>query len=158
MSDEQVRTSTWVGFCVLGAIVMIVGFFVTGLIEMLVGALACALIIPAISHIYNCSEGWPRVTLTLITISLGVLAFFTTACAMGGAFIDGRVGIALSGVAALLFKPFLYSSLATQFGVGFFTSARPQRGGDSGKRLWLIGRIGIGVAVCLLTGLSLIHI
>ncbi len=141
LSKEEIRTSTWVGICTLLALGMVATFFLTGTIEFLGAGLCFALVIPPITRIYACEEGWPRNTLTLISAGLLGVGLFIVTCLLAGHFIGGRQGDILIGAGLFFFLPFVYSSVAAQFGVGFLTSAHPRRGSDSGRLVWIIGGI-----------------
>jgi len=152
LSDEQIRTSTWVGLCVLGTVAMLTLYFVQGSFEYLMGAIACGLLIPAISQIYNCSPGWPRSLLALISIALGFVAAVIIACLVGSVLVSGQPGRVLEAIAVRLVLPFVYSAVATQFGVNYLVTVRPIRGANSGKLLWRAGLAVLAVAGLLLTG------
>ena len=154
LSDEEIRTSTWVGICTFLAIAMVITFFVTGTFEYLGAGLCFALVIPPISRIYACEEGWPRNTLILISAGLLGVGLFVVACFLSGHFIGGNIGDVLGGCGVFFFQPFVYASLATQFGVGFLTSAQPRRGGSSGRLVWIIGGIVLAVLALGMVGFT----
>lgn len=144
LSKEEVKTSTWVGVCVVLAAIMLIGYLATGTAEYLLGGVSFALIVPPISKIYDCDEGWPRTTLSLISIGMLGAGVFMVTCMLSGAWVPGRVGRALSGSGAVFFFPLLICSIATQFGVNFLVNARPKRTESSGKLLWTLGLVAIG--------------
>ncbi len=145
LSKEEVKTSTWVGVCVVLALGMLISYLATGTREYLLGGITFALIIPPISRIYDCEEGWPRNTLALISIGMLGTGILVVASLLLGAWIPGEPGLALVGMGALLFLPLLVCSLATQFGMNFLISATPKRTESNGKLVWSIGLITLGL-------------
>ena len=150
LSDEQVRTSTWVGMCVLGSVGMLVAYFFAGSFEFLGCALAFALVIPPISRIYNCSPGWPRSTLALISIALGIWGAIISICLIVGLFCPEEIRAKLIGCVDVVFLPFIYSSVATQFGTSYFMSVQPRLGTDQGDQVWKYGLVAISIATLLM--------
>ncbi|WP_372721778.1 tetratricopeptide repeat protein [Novipirellula sp.] len=146
LSEHQIRSSTWVGVCVLSGIVLVAGYFVTGSSPLLGCALACMLLIPPLGRIYSCQEGWPRATLSLTTIALGFLAVVVVASSFGSYFIEGNVSRGLRDIAGLFFTPLLYGSIAAQFLTNALVSVSPKRGTDTGKMVWIIGGTLLGLA------------
>lgn len=154
LSKEEVKTSTWVGVCVLLALVMLITYAVTGTSEYLLGGICFALIVPPISKVYDCDEGWPRNTLALISIGTLGAGIIIATCMLLGAWIPGRPGRALVGSGAIFFFPLLIVSIATQFGINFLISAKPKRTESKGKLVWILGLIGIGLLWIVMIGFT----
>lgn len=154
LSPEEIRTSTWVGLCVLFALVMVSLYFVTGTPEFAVAALCFALIIPPLTSIYSCQEGWPRNTLTLITIGMLGVGTFVGSCLAVGTFVGGDSGKAIAGSGLVFFYPLVITSLALQFGMSFFVNARPRRDGSTGKLVWVIGGFLLALLAVIMIGFT----
>ncbi|MEM8678335.1 MAG: tetratricopeptide repeat protein [Planctomycetota bacterium] len=153
LSKQEIRTSNWVGLCVLGCLALLIPFFVTGSIEFAGSALACALIIPPLANTHSCQPGWPRATIILVTIALGAMAGCIIASSLLGLFLGGRTRELLLGVAGLLFVPFVISALLSQFLVSFLASVRPIKGTHTERWVWVIGGSLIAIGVIALVGL-----
>lgn len=151
LSDEQIRTSTWVGLCVVGSVGMLIAYFFAGSFEFLGCALAFALIIPPISRVYNCSEGWPRSTLALISIAMGIWGAIISTCLIVALLSDERLRIPLMECADSFFLPFVYASIAVQFGTQYFATVQPRLGTDHGQQVWRYGLVAIAIV-----GLSMV--
>ena len=139
LSEHQIRSSTWVGVCVLSGILLVAAYFVTGSEPLLGCALAAMLLIPPLGRVYSCEEGWPRATLSLVTIALGFLALVVVSTLLGSYLIEGKVSAGLRGIGGLFFTPLLYGSIAAQFLTNALMSASPKRGTDTGKMVWIVG-------------------
>ena len=160
LSDEEIRTSTWVGLCVLGSLSMLGCYFVTGSATFLQTAFACALIIPPLAALYHCEEGWPRAVITLITIGLGGLALLIAATMIGSYFFEGQAAARLENVGLLLSLPFVVGAIATQFLVSFLASATPRRGSESARIVWWVGGLFLAVgaiAILAVTCLGVLY-
>ncbi len=130
LSREQIVTSTWVGFCVLGAITFL-GIYVSGIFPEnsgpLFGALACVFMIPPLSNIYHCEPGKPRTLILLVAAAMGLVGFFASVPLLVFAILPGSLGalIALPTLASI--KVFPYMALGSQVAVNMLVMARPQR-------------------------------
>jgi len=124
LSREEIITSNWTGLCLFGAIVSLAFFFATGALGALVAALACGLTIPPLSVIYRCDEGWPRKTMTLVTIAVAGMGL---SCAgltfFGPLLVGGGNGDRLAGIGMNLFMPFILCAIGSQFAANALVSA-----------------------------------
>ena len=152
LSDEAIRTSNWVGLCVLGACAFLAGYFYGGTREFLGCALACGLIIPPLARIYDTQPGWPRAVLSLMTLALGGLAIVITVTLFVGHFVDGKLGQALTTAGLVFFLPFVVGAIAAQFAVNYLVSVQPTRGTQSGQIVWWVGGAMLAVAALLIVG------
>jgi tetratricopeptide (TPR) repeat protein len=119
LTPAQLAASTWVGICLLGAI--LAGF--VGLIlfseGILLGAAVCACLVIPVTGIFNCPTGWPRrfcIVYTLILAMLGAASAVLLLAAVGmphkehdwyrswgwGLFLAFVFGAFMSGSVALL--------------------------------------------------------
>jgi tetratricopeptide (TPR) repeat protein len=127
LSREQVVTSNWVGACVVGALVSLGVYFGFQAEGALISALACGLIIPPLSQIYLCEEGWPRITMVLITVALATAGFASAALVLSASLVQGDDARMLRGLGGMLFFPFIIGALASQFAANVLVSAVPRR-------------------------------
>lgn len=139
LSSEEIRTSTWVGCCVVAALIGLVFFAITSDFFFLMAALTAGLLIPPISRIDSCSEGWPRATISLITIGLGFLSFVIVSTSLLGFVVGGQSGNTIQGIGGIFFFPCIVGAVATQFLINYLVSVSPRRGTDTGRIVWLIG-------------------
>lgn len=143
LSKNEIRTSTWVGVCVVMAAGLLIHFAFTRFVESFFGGMCFILIVPPLSRIYDCDEGWPRNTLALITIGMMGTGAIVVASMVLGAFLAGEVGKVLAGIGVLLFLPLAVCSVITQFATSYFVSARPKKTQSKGQMLWVLGWIGL---------------
>ncbi|TWU17631.1 lipoprotein NlpI [Novipirellula galeiformis] len=146
LSKEQIRTSNWVGVCVLSGIMLVVAYFATGAAALLGCALACVLLIPPLGGIYRCQQGWPRATLSLVTIALGFMAAVVVSTLLVSHWLTHDIRRPLQGIGLLYFTPLLYGSIGAQFLTNALVSATPKRGTHTEKKVWVIGGTLLGIA------------
>jgi tetratricopeptide (TPR) repeat protein len=139
LSREEIVTSNWVGLCVLVSLVSIIGYFVTGRTDFLMGAAASIFVVPPLAHIYTTHEGWPRVAVTVMTLGLAGWAAVIITSLVVASFVAGKLVIALQGLAASAFLPFVIGAIAAQVGVNAMANVRPRHGSMTTKKAWLIG-------------------
>lgn len=86
LSREEISTSNWVGGALLLAIVILpFSFFYESLLFV---ALMCGLMSLPLAHIYDCDAGWPRKTLALITLGMGLLALASSGLMLTGEILE----------------------------------------------------------------------
>jgi tetratricopeptide (TPR) repeat protein len=123
LSDDQVRSSNWVGACLFAAIALLATYFLTGIDELITGALAFGLLLIPVSAVHRCDRGWPRQMMTYYTLALLVLAVV----AIGSAFVPGGRSSAFSPIAGLCAVFFLLGTLGSAFVANGLMAARPRK-------------------------------
>lgn len=129
LSREQIVTSTWVGCCVLAALIFL-GVFFSGLFPdnygPLFGAMACVFMIPPLSNIYNCEPGRPRILIVLVTAIMGLVGFFSSVPLLLFPVLPESLAglLALPTIASL--KAFPLVALGSQIAVNFLVMSRPR--------------------------------
>ncbi|MFT7644183.1 MAG: tetratricopeptide (TPR) repeat protein, partial [Pirellulaceae bacterium] len=155
LNAEEISTSNWVGLCVLGAVTGILVYCFTGTQVFLLCALAPALVIPPLAACYSCSEGWPRITIRLLSFGLGIFATALIILSMLGHFyLTGYRSLALQGIVDVIFTVFLVAAIGTQFATNYLVSVRPRRTKSSPLMLWLCGVACIGVLIVGIVGFN----
>ena len=139
LSKVEIRTSTWVGCCVVSVLIGLVFYAFSNNAFFLLAALTSGLLIPPISRIYSCDEGWPRATITLTTIALGMLAIVITGTTLLGFAVGGVSGRAIQGIGFDYVYPCAIGALGSQFLVNYLMSVSPRRGTNTGRWVWLVG-------------------
>lgn len=152
LSQEEKRTSTWVGLALLSTAVCLLGWMFTGSYNWLSVALSSALTIPALSSYYSSEEGWPRALHGLLILVLMILGSIFLIGMFGNLFIGGAIGRAFEIVGLMADVPFLFLAIASQFGVNFLVMANPRKGTHAAKLTWIIG----GSIVAVLLGVFLL--
>lgn len=147
LSEEQTRISTWVGICVLALVVLGGLWLITGGPQFMICAVMCLLTIPPITRYYSASEGWPRATLTIIILGLGIAAIILSGTILTASFSYYNRGVRLLDSIKDLLLPFMYTALAAQFATQYLTSVRPNRLNNSTRFVWIAG----GVLLALMT-------
>ena len=94
LSREEIVTSNWVGLAVVAALLLLIASFALPEPSLVLAALGCALTVPPLSAIYHCDQGWPRTTLTLITVAIGGLTAFGAALVLCDSFLLGGDSLA----------------------------------------------------------------
>jgi len=127
LSKDEKITGTWVGLCLLGAILGLAGAVAGVGTACLPIALVCALLIPPISRIQGTEPGWPRLSMVAITAGLALLGMAAVTCiAMG--IEDGTVTQRrFSALGGLLIVCFVVAALASQLVANAQASIRPSR-------------------------------
>ena len=150
LSREELVTSNWVGLCLLGALISLGAYFISGAEELLGCALAAGLMIPSLGAIYACDEGWPRVSIILITIALGGLALVLVLSCLSARFLlNGLQANAMSGVAIFTLTVFIYAAIASQFAANWLAAAKPRKDGVSQRKAWGIGLCALAAGAML---------
>ena len=158
LSAEEIRTSTWVGLCVGGALTMLGCYFATDSPVFLQTAFACALIIPPISALYHCEEGWPRAVITLIAIGLAGLGFLISLTMVGSYFFTGEAADRLTSIGILLSLPFVIGAIASQFSINFLASAQPRRGSESATVVWWVGGLILVIGAMVILAMTVLGV
>ena len=127
LSREQIVTANWVGACLIGVLVSLVLYVGLRADGALISALACGLLIPPLSTISHCAEGWPRTSMFLITLALALTGFGSALLVSLSAVMAGEGAIALGNLGWTLFLPFIVGSLAAQFAANALVSAVPRK-------------------------------
>lgn len=128
LSKHEKITAGLVGVCVLGALTCVASLFlVTPDSEWLVPAtIVCVLLIPPISQIFNCAEGWPRIAMAAITmLMLGAGVLGVTGLALTDPDDEDLKGVRALG--QLMFVGFVIAALASQFIANALAGLRPRR-------------------------------
>lgn len=120
LSREQTVASNWFGLCLLVALASLgvcvfKGFNTPWLILALVAGL---MLLPA-STVYRCHEGWPRMTMGAIAISLALLGI--------GAVVAEFIGTDSSKMGDDLLGLFFVGWVATTWGANVLVMQRPRR-------------------------------
>lgn len=124
LSREEIITSNWVGFCVLGVFAAVAGFFLTGADGAIVAAFAFGLTIPALSVVYRCDEGWPRTAMILIAVGVGGMGLLSAGLiSLGPLLAEGNNGVRLANIGQSLFMPFLLCAIGSQFAANALVGA-----------------------------------
>jgi tetratricopeptide (TPR) repeat protein len=112
LSRDQRVGANWVGVLLLAALVCLVLALTTNIPATLLAAVCLVGMVPAVSTVFRCPEGWPRLlmagyALALLAIAAGIVGSFAVALrtgqrpelgeTLGPVFV---VGVILSGVAA----------------------------------------------------------
>ncbi|QDU97576.1 tetratricopeptide repeat protein [Lignipirellula cremea] len=139
LSREEIVTSNWVGISILGAACCLGAWLVLGESQFLLSALACAFLIPALSTIYACKAGWPRIVMVLVAMALGGLAGVVIASAIGMSLSQGAVQMACDGVGSWAFLLCAGGTLLSQFGANALAAVKPRQGSVSPTLVWAIG-------------------
>ncbi len=128
LSRDEVRTANIVGICLVGIVAFVGAFIILGQGWWLLAALACLLVIPPVSRIYDCHEGWPRKTLVGISIGLATMALSIVGMGIALAVTEG----ALANVIKLAIVAFFYATIgcgiAAQFATNYLLGVRPRLG------------------------------
>jgi tetratricopeptide (TPR) repeat protein len=127
LSREQTITSNWVGACVLGTLISLILLFGFGADGAMISAITCGLLIPPLSAIYHCSEGWPRTSMFWITVALAGVGLGSALLVSSSALVQGDLAQLLKGLGWALFLPFVLGSLASQFAANALVSAVPRK-------------------------------
>lgn len=85
------------------------------------------LLIPPLSPIYRCDEGWPRNVMILITVALAIFGQSGATLAILSDFVDGDGGEALFAVGILLFLPAALGALASQIAANLLMNVAPRK-------------------------------
>ena len=141
LSDEEKRTSTWVGIALLTALVFFGAFCFSGEFKYVFGSLACALMIPLLSTYYGSSEGWPRAIHGLLILFILSMGIITIVALLGESLTQGPLSFSLNAIGGLVVLPFVYSAIASQFAVNFLIMARPRKGTQAARNVWIAGGI-----------------
>lgn len=126
LSREQIITSNWIGLCLAGGILSLVAFVIWRADWQLVLTIVWAAMMLPLSSIYNCESGWPRITMILSTIGVGLIGLAATAMLFIGGSL-GAGGQVLSNLGGGVFTGFCYSIVLMQFVSVVMSQARPRR-------------------------------
>lgn len=126
LSREQIVTSNWVGLCVLGAVSSLIAYFATGSDDFLISALVSGLMIPSLTSVYNCDEGWPRNWMIVITVGLFLLGALSIGLMVGLPFLAEDAAKVAAKLGGGCFLAFVLSAIASQFAANALISARPR--------------------------------
>lgn len=159
LTPEQIRTSNWVGICVLGAVVFLVLFVVRSFPyghndwdwDSLLCAIACLLTIPPLANIYTCDAGWPRAMVIEITLALAILAVIILVCLPFAWIAFDPLSKCLRTIGYWAFMIFLFSAIAAQFALNALVRVRPRPGSITTASVWIYGSslLAIGILVFL---------
>lgn len=153
LSDEEKRTSTWVGFSLVTALAMLFIYFFVPERNILFAALSIALMVPALAYYYSSDEGWPRAAHGVLLVTMLFLAVVMLAGL--GLLLFGRnewssvVGTFVASTASL---PLLLLGFASQFAVQFLAAAKPKRGSNAGFWVWVVGGVSVAIAAIVYIG------
>lgn len=150
LSDEQVRTSNWVGACLALAVAMTVSFFVTGTFEFLIAAIASAFLMPVLATYYVSDPGWPRAAHALLALALFFVSGIVVFATIGFSCLPEKPATACVVIVRLLAYPIILMAIGSQFAVNYLALARPRKGTDAERQVWLIGGIVLMVAAVAL--------
>ena len=163
LSDEEKRTSVWVGLCLLVAAIFVGCYFVIGSEEWLIGALSVALMAPTLGLYYSSEEGWPRAVHSILLLTMTFLATLVVFGLMGSVFLkmdlwNNNLQELSLGIFVISHFPLLLLGFVSQFGVQFLAAARPIKGTNTAYWVWVFGGIGLGALICVymwMIGMSL---
>lgn len=156
LSDEEKRTSVWVGTSIVLALIFVAGYFVSSQSDCLLCALCLAFMTPALATFYASEEGWPRAVHQLLLLTMLFLAFNVIAGTLGSVFLGERWQRGLGVITGLSSLPLLLLGFASQFGIHFLTSAQPQKKSGSEKWVWWVGGSILALAVVFISSLNAI--
>ncbi len=149
LSREQIATSNWVALCLVGIMLSLAayGWYINP--YYLLCALTFGLIIPPLTHIYSCSEGWPRTVMVVITIGLAMLAAVVLVTLPASIIMFEQPNNVLSIIGRQAFIGFLLGALGAQIAVNALLRVRPKPGSIAPSTVWLVGGILLAVGVLL---------
>lgn len=152
LSPEEKRTSTAVATCLLLAIAFVIVSFATGYDTFLVAALVCGLMMPIVATYYHSDPGWPRAAHGLMVIGFSLFGLIICSVSTGVYFTTGKTQALLNGLVHMSITPLVVIAVGSQFAVNFLAMAKPTKGTDNAKLVWLIGGIFVAVATMALVG------
>ena len=127
LSREEIITSNWVGLLLLGVAVNLVAFLATGNWAFIWGALAFGLCVPAVSHVYHCEKGWPRVAMILIALAVFLCGAVTSAGFLALPFVAGELQPLLALLAVNGSYVFIFASVGSQFAAMALSQVRQKK-------------------------------
>lgn len=158
LSDEEKRTSIWVGSSIVLALVFVAAYFFSGNVDCLRSSLCLAFMTPALATFYASDKGWPRAVHHLLLLTMVFLAINVVGGTLGSMLLDESWRTGLKTVASLSSLPLLLLGFASQFGIHFLTSASPQKDSGSEKIVWWIGGSILAVVALLLTATNILAV
>ncbi|MBM4004737.1 MAG: tetratricopeptide repeat protein [Planctomycetes bacterium] len=131
LSREEIRTSDWVGAALLFGVVNLAFSYYYGYASLLLIALMCGLMSFPLSRIYDCDRGWPRTTLVLCTIVMGLLLLASAGLMLTGEYFesrwDRRVVAWLVGLGLQAFYVYCGAVFLMQFVIPIIVQATPRK-------------------------------
>ncbi|PQO43758.1 tetratricopeptide repeat protein [Blastopirellula marina] len=128
LSPEQIKTSNWIGLCLIGSASSLLFLFgAHAPLPTLYVAVSFAVLLPSIAHIYDCDKGWPRYALLSI---LGVLALLGSICvgsSIIAQFVPEDTGALLLHLSVLPFFAMCLGGVASQFATNYLVGFRVRK-------------------------------
>ena len=127
LSRKQIVTSNWVGGCLLGVAVSVPLAFLIGSSAAVCLGLTCAFAIPPLSAIYSCHQGWPRMTMVAITVSLVAVGLTDTGLTIANTFWGEATPTWLINLDRALFSLFIFAAIGSQLAANALVSVVPRK-------------------------------
>jgi tetratricopeptide (TPR) repeat protein len=128
LSREQTLASTWFGLCLLCALVGLAGCFIYGFgSSWLVAAVVFGFLLLPVSAVYKCASGWPRNTMTGLTVVVALLGLATLTVLGVAAVQPEQLARATANTGEGLFSLFLVGAIGSTWAANLLGSTRPRR-------------------------------
>lgn len=127
LSREQIITSNWVGGFLLGAVGSLIAYFVTQNEVLLMAALVCGLMIPPVSQVYHCEEGWPRNWMIAISLGLLVLGALGVGLSAWTLNLEGEAANRVGAFGSTAYLAFVMGAIGSQFAANALVGRSPRR-------------------------------
>ena len=127
LSREEIITSNWVGLLLLGGVLLLGAFLVTASPPFLWAALACGLSVPAVSTVYLCECGWPRVAMACIAAGVFLCGEAVAACMFAAPRVPPEYQQFVDKLAENGAFVFVFAAVASQFAAMALAQVRVRR-------------------------------
>lgn len=125
LDDEQRSQAGWVGLCLAMGLGSLGIWFLSGRNDdFIIPALVFGLLALPTAAIHSCHKGWPRMTMTAITLGLAVAGLFAVAVI---SFVHPPKSSALGTLGLGAFNLFLVGTAITQWVANWLMTRRPAR-------------------------------